>query len=84
MHHMTSCADSASELDEHRAENAPAAWGDDRYSACGRCETCAREIESRRDPLLVAGMRDRIARLVRAYEDELLKRGLAELETSAD
>jgi hypothetical protein len=34
--------------------------------------------------LLVAGMRDRIERLVRAYEDELLKRGLAELETSTD
>jgi hypothetical protein len=34
--------------------------------------------------LLVAGMRDRIERLVRAYEDELLKRGLAELETSSD
>jgi hypothetical protein len=32
--------------------------------------------------LLVAGMRDRVERLVRAYEDELLKRGLAELETS--
>jgi hypothetical protein len=32
--------------------------------------------------LLVAGMRDRIERLVRAYEDELLKRGLAELETA--
>jgi hypothetical protein len=31
--------------------------------------------------VLVAGMRDRIDRLVRAYEDELLKRGLAELET---
>ncbi len=34
--------------------------------------------------LLVAGMRDSIERLTRAYEDELLKRGLAELETSAD
>lgn len=33
--------------------------------------------------LLVAGMRDRIERLVRAYEDELLKRGLAELETGS-
>jgi len=31
--------------------------------------------------LLVAGMKDRIERLVRAYEDELLKRGLAELES---
>ena len=33
---------------------------------------------------LVAGMRDRIERLVRAYEDELLKRGLAELETPSE
>jgi hypothetical protein len=32
---------------------------------------------------LVAGLRDRIDRLVRAYEDELLKRGLAELETGS-
>jgi hypothetical protein len=32
---------------------------------------------------LVAGLRDRIERLVRAYEDELLKRGLAELETGS-
>jgi hypothetical protein len=32
---------------------------------------------------LVAGLRDRIDRLVRAYEDELLKRGLAELESEA-
>lgn len=31
--------------------------------------------------VLVAGMKDRVERLVRAYEDELLKRGLAELET---
>jgi hypothetical protein len=30
---------------------------------------------------LVAGLRDRAERLVRAYEDELLKRGLAELES---
>jgi hypothetical protein len=33
--------------------------------------------------VLVAGLRDRIDRLVRAYEDELLKRGLAELETGS-
>ena len=32
---------------------------------------------------LVAGMRDRVERLVRTYEDELLKRGLAELETDS-
>jgi hypothetical protein len=30
---------------------------------------------------LVAGLRDRADRLVRAWEDELLKRGLAELES---
>jgi hypothetical protein len=35
------------------------------------------------EDMLVAGMRDRIDRLVRAYEDELLKRGLAELETES-
>ncbi len=31
--------------------------------------------------LLGAGLKDRVDRLVRSYEDELLKRGLAELET---
>ncbi|MEO5922971.1 MAG: hypothetical protein ABIR70_04005 [Bryobacteraceae bacterium] len=31
--------------------------------------------------ILAVGLRDRVDRLVRAYEDELLKRGLAELET---
>ena len=35
------------------------------------------------EEMLVAGMRDRIDRLVRAYEDELLKRGLAELEAES-
>jgi len=35
------------------------------------------------EEILVAGMRDRIDRLVRAYEDELLKRGLAELEAES-
>lgn len=30
---------------------------------------------------LVAGLRDRAERMIRAYEDELLKRGLAELES---
>jgi hypothetical protein len=33
--------------------------------------------------VLAAGLRDRVERLVRAYEDELLKRGLAELETDS-
>ena len=35
------------------------------------------------EEMLVVGMRDRIDRLVRAYEDELLKRGLAELEAES-
>lgn len=35
------------------------------------------------EEMLVAGMRDRIDRLVRSYQDELLKRGLAELETES-
>ncbi|PTR30176.1 uncharacterized protein C8K36_10224 [Rhodococcus sp. OK519] len=44
-------------LDEHRADGAPAVWGDERYVACGRCGACAPEIESRRDVMLVAGIR---------------------------
>ena len=63
-------------LDEHRADDAPAAWGDDRYSACGRCETCAREIESRRDPLLVAGMRV-------ATRDKLVSGGVTTIDALA-
>lgn len=31
-------------------------WGDHRYTACGRCEVCAPEIERTDDVLLVAGM----------------------------
>ncbi|MFG6490939.1 TM0106 family RecB-like putative nuclease [Microbacterium sp. P03] len=33
------------------------AWGDERYTACGRCATCEIEVERHRDLLLVAGMR---------------------------
>jgi len=61
-------------LDEHRAGDAPAAWGDPRYRACGRCDVCAPELEARRDVLLVAGVRTtQAARLrdagVRTIED---------------
>ncbi|WP_072687422.1 TM0106 family RecB-like putative nuclease [Rhodococcus marinonascens] len=44
-------------LDEHRGEEAITEWGDPRYTACGRCDTCEPEVESHRDLLLVAGMR---------------------------
>ncbi|WP_315095382.1 TM0106 family RecB-like putative nuclease [uncultured Cellulomonas sp.] len=44
-------------LDEHRAGEAPAAWGDGRYRACGRCDACAEQIAAHRDVLLVAGLR---------------------------
>jgi predicted RecB family nuclease len=61
-------------LDEHRAGDQPAAWGDPRYRACGRCAVCAPELEARRDVLLVAGVRTtQAARLrdagVRTIED---------------
>ncbi|MDV7355875.1 TM0106 family RecB-like putative nuclease [Rhodococcus sp. NPDC019627] len=44
-------------LDEHRDEQSLTEWGDPRYTACGRCDTCGPEVEGHRDLLLVAGMR---------------------------
>ncbi len=44
-------------LDEKRSELIPVQWGDERYTACGRCAACQPEIEAARDLLLVAGMR---------------------------
>ncbi|MFI6868685.1 AAA domain-containing protein [Nocardia sp. NPDC050406] len=35
----------------------PVQWGDRRFLACGQCAACTAELESRRDLLLVAGMR---------------------------
>jgi len=42
---------------ERLAAAEPVAWGDPRYSACGKCDTCSPEVEASRDVLLVAGMR---------------------------
>ncbi len=42
---------------ERLDDDGPVAWGDPRYTACGRCDTCTPEVESHRDPLLVAGLR---------------------------
>ena len=44
-------------LDTHLAVDAPVAWGDARYRACGRCEVCVPELTRTRDVLLVAGLR---------------------------
>ena len=43
-------------LYEHHAELTPAIWGDGRFAACGRCDTCTAEVETHRDLLLVAGL----------------------------
>ena len=42
---------------ERLADDAPLAWGDARYLACGRCEVCEPAAEAARDLVLVAGMR---------------------------
>ncbi|MGN6427345.1 MAG: TM0106 family RecB-like putative nuclease [Leifsonia sp.] len=44
-------------IDEHVADPGPVAWGDPRFTVCGRCDTCDAEIQAARDVLLVAGMR---------------------------
>ncbi|WP_151524148.1 TM0106 family RecB-like putative nuclease [Serinicoccus kebangsaanensis] len=41
---------------EHVATGTPAAWTQERYAACGRCEECTRAIEEHQDVLLVAGV----------------------------
>lgn len=46
-------------LDTHRAEAGPVRWGDERWSACGRCSLCTAELEARRDVTLVAGVYER-------------------------
>lgn len=44
-------------IEQHLAEEGPVAWGDPRFTVCGRCDTCDAEIQATRDVLLVAGMR---------------------------
>ncbi|OFI37635.1 nuclease [Arthrobacter sp. SW1] len=41
----------------HIADAGPVEWGDPRYSACGRCDYCAEQVQLHRDLLMVAGMR---------------------------
>jgi uncharacterized protein len=42
---------------EHVGDTGPVAWGDPRFTVCGRCDTCDAEVQAARDVLLVAGMR---------------------------
>ncbi|TFC31172.1 TM0106 family RecB-like putative nuclease [Cryobacterium sp. TMT1-3] len=42
---------------ERLSDTAVVAWGDPRYTVCGRCATCELEVQQHRDPLLVAGLR---------------------------
>ncbi|WP_083365510.1 TM0106 family RecB-like putative nuclease [Microterricola viridarii] len=42
---------------ERRADTGIVAWGDERYAACGQCESCEAEIQAHRDVFLVAGLR---------------------------
>ena len=44
-------------ITERLADTQPVAWGDPRYTVCGRCTTCEAEVQAHRDPLLVAGLR---------------------------
>ena len=44
-------------IDGHRADGRPVTWGDERYVACGRCETCQAEIDAADDVARVAGLR---------------------------
>lgn len=50
---------------EHRSDPGPAAWGDPRWGACGRCDTCEAEVVAHRDLLLVAGMHTTTRRRLR-------------------
>ena len=42
---------------ERLGDSAAVAWGDARYTLCGRCASCETEVQEHRDPLLVAGLR---------------------------
>ncbi|RFA08603.1 hypothetical protein B7R54_04690 [Subtercola boreus] len=44
-------------LDDRLLDPAPTPWGDPRYTACGRCDACAEQVERTHDVLQVAGMR---------------------------
>ncbi|MFJ4220810.1 TM0106 family RecB-like putative nuclease [Curtobacterium luteum] len=52
---------------ERMAADDELAWGDPRYSSCGRCPICTTQVAEHRDLVLVAGMRlDQRTKLIRA------------------
>ena len=61
---------------ERLEADAPVAWGDQRYSVCGRCAWCDAEITASRDVLLVAGLR-------LTQRDRLLAAGIATIDDLA-
>jgi len=66
-------------LTTHAAADEAAAWGDERYVACGRCDECAEAAEQVDDVLLVAGVRMEQRRRLR----EVGIRTVADLATAA-
>ncbi|TFD21619.1 bifunctional RecB family nuclease/DEAD/DEAH box helicase [Cryobacterium sp. TMS1-13-1] len=44
-------------ISDRLADDAAVAWGDPRYTICGRCSSCEAQVQQHRDPLLVAGLR---------------------------
>ncbi|WP_166979707.1 TM0106 family RecB-like putative nuclease [Paramicrobacterium fandaimingii] len=57
---------------ERLAAPEPLAWGDARYTACGRCDQCEQAVQLHRDVLLVGGLSTRQrARLIAAGIDTI-------------
>ncbi|WP_244971405.1 TM0106 family RecB-like putative nuclease [Paramicrobacterium chengjingii] len=46
-------------ISERLAAAEPLAWGDERYTACGRCHLCEEAVQLHRDVLLVGGLSTR-------------------------
>ncbi|NKX52955.1 TM0106 family RecB-like putative nuclease [Arthrobacter mobilis] len=70
---------------EHRAQEAAVRWGDDRYTACGRCDYCSEQVREHRDLLLVARMNPaRRRKLIQAGIGTIDELAAMELPASAD
>ncbi|UAJ78142.1 TM0106 family RecB-like putative nuclease [Leifsonia sp. ZF2019] len=63
-------------IDAHLADPGAVAWGDPRFTVCGRCDTCDAEVQASHDVLLVAGMRV-------TQRDRLIAAGLGTIDSLA-